>query len=110
MPDRSHGRSPWRDAYEALMASRGSSSETVTLKVNAKGEFQPEVTAVRQDGETLIEAYGRASRILRIARADFASQPAGNGDAASLLPAEGLTALPTPFDDVDVTGDDGFGI
>lgn len=93
MADRLHERSPWRIAYESLLASRGSSSETVTLKVNAKGEVQPEVTAVRRDGESLLEAYGRASHVLRVARADHTP-------SESLLPVDGLTAAPTPFDDV----------
>ena len=86
MTERSHGISPWRAAYELLLASRSGSSESVSLKINAKGDVQPEVTAVRQDGESLLEAYGRASHVLRVARADFSS---GNGS----LPFEGLPAL-----------------
>jgi hypothetical protein len=75
------------------MASRGQSSETVTLKYNAKDNMQPEVTAVRQDGETLLEAYARASLVLRVAKADF------DPDKAD-LPFQGLAAAETPFDDV----------
>ena len=71
MSDRSHGVSPWRTAFELLVHSRSGGSESVTLKYNAKGDMQPEVTAVRQDGETLLEAYGRASNVLRVAKADF---------------------------------------
>ena len=71
MADRSHGVSPWRTAYELLIGSRSGGSESVTLKYNAKGDMQPEVTSVRQDGESLLEAYGRASHVLRVARADF---------------------------------------
>ena len=57
--DRSHGRSPWREAYEMLIHGQlGQASKprevgraTVTLKENAKGEVQIEVsaTAVRAD-------------------------------------------------------------
>ena len=85
MADRSHGVSPWRTAYELLIRSRSGGSESVTLKYNAKGDMQPEVTAVRQDGESLLEAYGRASHVLRVTRADFSSS---NGS----LPFEGLPA------------------
>lgn len=89
--DRSHGVSPWRTAYELLIGSRSGGSESVTLKYNAKGDMQPEITSVRQDGETLLEAYSRASLVLRVARADFdPDQPS--------LPVEGLTAAPVPFD------------
>ena len=59
MADRSHGVSPWRTAYEQLIQTMvGSASKprevgraTVTLKENAKGEVQIEVsaTAVRAD-------------------------------------------------------------
>ena len=93
MADRSHGVSPWRTAYELLVHSRSGGSESVTLKYNAKQEMQPEVTAVRQDGETLLEAYARASLVLRVAKADF------DPDKAN-LPFTGLTAAETPFDDV----------
>lgn len=71
MAERTHERSPWRIAYELLLGSRTGGSESVTLKYNAKQEMQPEVTAVRQDGETLLEAYSRASNVLRVARSDF---------------------------------------
>ena len=93
MAERTHGRSPWRDAYELLVGSRSGGSESVTLKYNAKQEMQPEVTAVRQDGETLLEAYARAALVLRVAKADFDPDN-------TLLPVEGLTAASTPFDDV----------
>lgn len=59
MAERTHGRSPWRDAYEQLIQTMlGQASKpreigraTVTLKENAKGEVQIEVsaTAVRAD-------------------------------------------------------------
>lgn len=94
MTERKHVRSPWRDAYELLVGSRAGGSESVTLKYNAKGDMQPEVTAVRQDGETLLEAYARASLVLRVAKADFVP-------SESLLPVEGLTGAPGedgPFD------------
>ena len=87
MADRSHGVSPWRVAFELLVASRSGGSESVTLKYNAKGDMQPEVTAVRQDGETLLQAYARASQTLRIARADFLPSDGS-------VPFEGLTADP----------------
>lgn len=60
---RAHERSPWRIAYEqlaALMFARGGASESVTLRMNAKGGTQPELTCVVRDGETLSEAVGRA--------------------------------------------------
>lgn len=78
MSTREHGFSPYRHAYEGLLAvltSRTSSaSETVTLKVNAKGDVQPEVVAVCREGETLMAAYSRASEVLREAQKAF-----GNG-------------------------------
>lgn len=82
---RAHERSPWRIAYELLIASRAGGSESVSLKINAKGDVQPEVVAVRQNGESLLEAYGRASHVLRVARADFSSSEGS-------LPFEGLPA------------------
>lgn len=85
MGDRLHERSPWRIAYELLLGSRSGGSESVSLKINAKGDVQPEVVAVRQDGESLLEAYGRAERVLRVARADFSS-------SGGSLPFEGLPA------------------
>ena len=81
--ERSHGVSPWRVAFELLVASRSGGSESVTLKVNAKGEVQPDVTAVRQDGESLLEAYARAANVLRVARAEHS--PSGLD-----LPFQGL--------------------
>jgi hypothetical protein len=57
--ERAHGRSPWRDAYELLIQGQLSRESrprelgraTVTLKENAKGEVQIEVsaTAIRSD-------------------------------------------------------------
>lgn len=78
MSTREHGFSPYRHAYEGLLAvltARSSSaSETVTLKVNAKGDVQPEVVAVCREGESLMSAYARASEVLREAQTAF-----GNG-------------------------------
>lgn len=65
-------RSPWRIAFEAL-AHRPAASESVTLRINAKREVQPEVTAVAKDGESLVSVYARAAAVLRGARADFPS-------------------------------------
>lgn len=51
------------DAFAAFMErpSRGA-DEKVTLRRNAKGETQPEVEAVRQDGETFAQMTVRAQR------------------------------------------------
>lgn len=81
--ERQHGVSPYRVAYEGLLAvltSRASSaSETVTLKVNAKGDVQPEVVAVCREGESLMAAYSRASEVLREAQRTFANGVAPDG-------------------------------
>ena len=73
--ERAHGVSPYRVAYEGLLAvltSRSSAaSETITLKVNAKGDVQPEVVAVCREGESLMSAYARASEVLREAQRAF---------------------------------------
>lgn len=52
-------RSPWRIAFEALAHRNGSASESVTLRMNAKGGTQPEIVAVPQEGETLEQAVER---------------------------------------------------
>lgn len=44
----------------ALLTQRSPMSESVTLKQNAKGETQVEVTAVRADDERLTDAARRA--------------------------------------------------
>ena len=76
--EKSHGVSPYRVAYEGLLAvvagRTSAASETVTLKVNAKGDVQPEVVAVCREGESLMAAYARASEVLREAQTAF-----GNG-------------------------------
>ena len=73
MASREHTRSPWRIAFEALVATRnGGASESVTLKLNAKGGIQPEVVAVPQNGETLSEAAGRAESVYDALTAKYA--------------------------------------
>lgn len=48
----------------ALMLTRGSNEhDSVTLKLNAKGETQPEVTARSHEGETLEETAARCSKV-----------------------------------------------
>jgi fructoselysine-6-P-deglycase FrlB-like protein len=78
MSTREHTRSPYRIAYEGLLAvvagRSGAASETVTLKVNARGDVQPEVVAVVREGESLMAAYARASEVLTEAQRAF-----GNG-------------------------------
>ena len=78
MSVREHTRSPWRTAYEGLLAvtaARSSAaSETVTLKQNAKGDVQPEVTATAREGESLMATYSRAAEVMRLALVEF-----GNG-------------------------------
>ena len=96
MSARAHERSPWRIAFESLLASRGSASETVTLKVNAKGEVQPEVTAVAKDGEHLSAVYGRAAAVLETARRDF--RPSH--------PAKSVQGVTEPFDGGFVSEDE----
>jgi hypothetical protein len=51
------------DAFAAYMErpTRGA-DEKVTLRRNAKGETQPEVEAVRQDGESFAQMTARAQR------------------------------------------------
>ncbi len=75
MSTREHSRSPYRIAYEGLLAvvagRSSAASETVTLKVNAKGDVQPEVVAVVREGESLMAAYARASEVLREAQTAF---------------------------------------
>jgi hypothetical protein len=44
----------------ALLARHNGGSESVTLKQNARGETQVEVTAVAQEGERLVDAAARA--------------------------------------------------
>jgi hypothetical protein len=44
--ERVHGRSPWREAFEAVVSKPRSEPESsVTISRNAKGAFQFEVTA-----------------------------------------------------------------
>lgn len=91
---REHGVSPYRYALDKMaevFAGRGS-SETVTLKINAKQEMQPEVTAVRQDGETLLEAYARAASVLRVAKADF--DPPEGSESFQGVPAYAEEEIP----------------
>lgn len=81
MSTREHSRSPYRIAYEGLLAvvagRSSAASETITLKVNAKGDVQPEVVAVVREGESLMSAYARASEVLSEAQRAF-----GNGVSA----------------------------
>lgn len=78
MSTREHSRSPYRIAYEGLLAvvagRSSAASETVTLKQNAKGDVQPEITAVCREGESLMAAYARASEVMKEAQRAF-----GNG-------------------------------
>lgn len=78
MSTREHTRSPYRVAYEGLLAvvagRSSAASETVTLKQNAKGDVQPEVTAVAREGESLMACYARASEVMQEAQRAF-----GNG-------------------------------
>lgn len=75
MSARLHERSPYRIAYEGLLAvvaSRSTAaSEAVTLKQNAKGDVQPEVTAVCREGESLSACYARAAEVMREALLAF---------------------------------------
>ena len=51
---RSHGRSPWREAFELSMLrpSRAGGTESLTTKENAKGEALIEaLTTYRDEGE-----------------------------------------------------------
>jgi hypothetical protein len=84
--ERPHGFSPYKYAYDgllAVLASRSTAaSESITLKQNAKGDVQPEVTAVCREGESLQACYARAAEVMREARLAF-----GNGHPDS-----------TPFD------------
>lgn len=66
---------------EMLLARNVGASESVTLRLNAKGETQPEVTAVVLEGETLAEAAARASEVYQAVRDAFPSPlSTGNGD------------------------------
>jgi len=67
---RPHTASPWRTAYETLVdhlnrkaEAPRQAAESVTLKLNAKGETQPEVTAVAGADETLQDAADRALKV-----------------------------------------------
>jgi hypothetical protein len=46
------------------LLERPSAHESVTLKRNAKGEVQPEVTGVRQEGESHMECAKRVAAVL----------------------------------------------
>lgn len=46
------------------LMERPSAAESVTLKRNAKGEVQPEVTAVRSEKESLMDCAKRAEAVL----------------------------------------------
>lgn len=79
MADRAHGFSPYKYAYDGLLAvvagRSSSASETVTLKQNAKGDVQPEVTAVCREGETIMACYARAQEVMREALRAFGAAP-----------------------------------
>lgn len=64
------------------LMDRPSAAESVTLKRNAKGEVQPEVTAVRAGSESLMDCAKRAEAVLNYLDGIFML---GNGS--------------TPFDD-----------
>lgn len=102
MAERTHERSPWRIAHGEVVAlmhavlARGGSAETVSLKMNAKGGTQPELTVVVQKDETLAQAVERAQTaydglVTRYARPDTPFGPGrtegesearnGSGDA-----------------------------
>ena len=57
---RSHGRSPWRDAFELLAARSSSPESSVTVSRNAKGAHQFEVTVRGSNAE---DCYHRALHI-----------------------------------------------
>lgn len=75
MSERRHGFSPYKYAYDGLLAvvagRSSAASETVTLKQNAKGDVQPEITAVCREGESLMAAYARASEVMQAALRAF---------------------------------------
>jgi hypothetical protein len=51
------------EIVRALLARNGGAAESVTLKQNARGETQPEVTAVVREGEVLWDAASRAASV-----------------------------------------------
>lgn len=79
MSTTTHDREPGKrmtlsEVVERLL-QRGSAAESVTLKLNAKGETQPEVTAVVGDGETLAQAADRAKAVYADLIASYPVQP-----------------------------------
>jgi hypothetical protein len=82
-PEKPHRLSQGR-ILEMLLARNVGASESVTLRLNAKGETQPEVTAVVLEGETLSDAADRAQQVYDRLREHF---------AAATVPDNG-----TPFD------------
>ncbi len=65
---RSHGRSPWRDAYELLMQRPERPStppeSSVTISRNAKGHFQFEVTVRGPQADECADEADRLTQIM----------------------------------------------
>lgn len=83
MSTREHSRSPWRTAFESLVASRGARAagdESVSLSRNAKGLTQIEVQARAQEGENLGDVKDRAVAIYNALR-DLYPMPDGTPGA-----------------------------
>ena len=75
---RPHTASPWRTAYEGLIdhlnrkaEAPRQAAESVTLKQNAKGETQAEVTAVAGQDESLQDTADRAAAVYEQLRGTF---------------------------------------
>lgn len=76
MSERSHGFSPYKYAYDGLLAviaaRQSGRAESVSLKQTAKGDVVvDDVTAVAREGESLMATYSRAAEVMRAAVLDF---------------------------------------